>query len=111
LEASARAEALKHSEGQEQTGRNHSYRNVRSSTTIRIEERTFEISELCRIFLGRWMKYFFTFTTAGDLYGITWALAVVFASSFADDVPMGTEWDYELYVAMFVVVCVPLSCL
>jgi hypothetical protein len=126
LEACARAEALKHfdsvgdlskqnaldwaqtlseeEDSQEQRKRNHNF-------TMRIEERTFEISELCRIFLGQWMKYFFTFTTAGDLYGITWALAVVFASSFADNVPMGTKWDYELYVAMFVVVCVPLSCL
>jgi amino acid permease len=86
-------------------------RRLQPGCFMKVEERTFELSELCRIFLGRWMKFFFTLAAAGDLYGLTWALAVVFGSTFADKFSLETSWDYELFVLIFMAICVPISCL
>lgn len=54
---------------------------------------------------------FFTFTTIGDLYGITWALVSIFATTLAEGVPFSTEVDsYRLYLLIFVCFAVPMSC-
>lgn len=122
LEACARAEALMELESiggeggdvdqnEPETGDTPNHRDGSFVSSIRIKDRVFQLSELCRIFLGRYLECFFTFTTAGDLYGVTWALAVVFGSSFADKIPLGTKRDYELYVLIFLLICVPISCL
>jgi len=80
--------------------------------SMRIHHRTFELSELCRIFMGRGLRNFFTFTTAGDLYGITWTFAVVFGSSLSEHLSMGMgDLDYHLYILMFMVITVPISCM
>jgi hypothetical protein len=47
----------------------------------------------------------------GDLYGLTWALAVVFGSTFADKFSLETSWNYKLFVLIFMAICVPISCL
>ena len=106
LEACARAEAFK-----ERAAIGISSGATKSTNSIEILERTFEMSELCRIFMGPWMGKFFTLTTAGDLYGITWTLAAVFGSSLAHDFPIGTSNDYRTYIFIFLVIVVPISCL
>ena len=78
---------------------------------IRIHQRTYELSELCRVFLGRRLRNFFTFTTAGDLYGITWTFVAVFGSSLSEHLSIGTEYDYQIYVLIFMVITVPVSCM
>jgi amino acid permease len=109
LEACARAEAFK--ERSASTTLDVSSGSRRSNYSVKILERTFEMSELCRIFMGPWMRNFFTLTTAGDLYGITWAMAAVFGSSLADDLPIGTSIDYQIYIYIFMVIVVPISCM
>jgi hypothetical protein len=81
------------------------------SHSLRIHERTFELSELCRIFLGRWLRNLFTATSMGDLYGITWTLAVVFGSSLSEHIPIGTDYDYQIYILIFMAITVPISCM
>jgi hypothetical protein len=77
-----------------------------------IRERKYELSLLTKIFLGKAGSLFFSFTTLGDLYGITWALCTIFASTFADQFPLRDVQDggYKSYIGIFMVVAVPLSC-
>ena len=79
--------------------------------SYRVHDRTYELSELCRIFLGRWPRNFFTCTTVGDLYGITWTFAAVFGSSLSEHLPIGTDSDYRLYIFIFMAVAIPVSCM
>jgi amino acid permease len=128
LEACARAEMLKVSmseasfqdQGQAlesgdlavgQTHGSKARRFLPRAHSLRVHQRTFELSELCRIFMGRWLRNFFTATTSGDLYGITWTLAIVFGSSLSEHLPLGTDRDHMLYIVIFMVVAVPLSCM
>jgi hypothetical protein len=95
--------------GQEQkTPKRHLPRNDYS---FRIHDRTYEISELCRMFMGRRLRNFFTLTTCGDLYGITWTFAAIFGSSLADNFPIGTSFDYQLYILIFSLITIPVSCM
>ncbi len=61
-------------------------------------------------FMGRWLRTFFAFTMAGDLYGIFWTFAAVFGSSLSEHLPMGTDYDYQIYVFLFMAVTFPTSC-
>lgn len=89
--------------------RSHSYWSRRSS--IKIRKRKFELSLLQDLFLGRAWNYFFTLTSALDLYGITWAFCTIFAAALAERLPVpGIENDYMFYVGIFVVIALPLSC-
>jgi hypothetical protein len=80
--------------------------------SMKIRERKYELSLLTKLFLGKGGTVFFSFTTLGDLYGITWALCSIFANAFADKFPLGDAQDggYKLYIAMFMAVTVPLAC-
>jgi hypothetical protein len=80
--------------------------------TLKIRERKYELSLLTKIFLGKSGSFFFSLTTLVSLYGVMWAYCTVFANSFADRFPLGNTHDdgYKLYIAMFMVVIVPLSC-
>ena len=82
-----------------------------STSMVCIQHRKFELSLLTKTFLGNRWSIFFTGTTALDLYGITWVFCSVFASAFADQLPIqGVDSDYRFYVAVFAMVAVPLSC-
>jgi hypothetical protein len=61
--------------------------------------------------LSRQNKPYFHLTTLGSLR-ITWALCSIFGNAFADKFPLGDTQDggYKLYIAMFMVVTVPLAC-
>jgi hypothetical protein len=108
LESCARAEAIKERSESKAVDISH---EPKSTKSIEILERRFEISELCRIFMGPWMRNFFTLTTLGDLYGTTWTVAAIFGSSLAQDLPIGTSNDYQMYIFIFSVIVVPISCL
>jgi hypothetical protein len=103
LEACARAQALALLETDGSLPKQYS---------IQIGERKYELSLLTEIFLGKMSSVFFCITTLGDLYGITWALCSIFANAFANEFPLGDTQDggYKPYIAMFMVVAVPLSC-
>jgi amino acid permease len=113
LESCARAEALENLEILTSHSRHGQKGLPRRLSSIVVRERKFELSELCRYFMGRKLRNFFTFTTMGDLYGVTWALSAVFGSALADAIPMtdNDEKDYKFYIFVFMAITVPLSCL
>lgn len=78
-----------------------------------IGHRRFEMSELCRIFLGNKLRYFFAFTAAVDLYGITWSFAIVSAEALQAHLPLTNDEDndYQIYLLIFAVIAVTLSCI
>jgi hypothetical protein len=104
LEACARAEALHNVES--------SSRGLPRRYSMAIRGRIHEISELCRIFLGRRLLIFFTATTAFDLYGITWAMAAIFGQTMSDKLPMtGHGGDYQYYLLIFAAITIALTCI
>lgn len=78
-----------------------------------IRNRKFELPSLTKMFLGESWSRFFSLTTSLDLYGITWTFAVVFGQNLSKQLPiLGSEnEDYQLYIAIFLAVSIPLSCL
>lgn len=111
LETCARAEALE-SLKILTAASPHGQRGLPESYSFQIRERTFEISELCRYFLGRRVRNIFTITIAGDLYGVTWTLAAVFGSSLSEGLPISANavTDYKFYILIFMLITIPLSC-
>jgi hypothetical protein len=103
LEASARAQALEFlkPDGSLPTG-----------YIQKIRERKYELSLLTKIFLGKAGTLFFSLITLASMYGYMWAYCTIFANSFADKFPLGDMEDgsYKIYIALFMVVCVPLAC-
>lgn len=106
LETCARAEALEHFKSSEMRVDQDNY-------SMAIRNRKFELPALTKIFLGETWSRFFSLTTALDLYGITWTFAVVFGQNLSENLPiLGSEQDdYQLYVSLFLIVSIPLSCL
>jgi hypothetical protein len=75
-----------------------------------IRHRKFEMPELCRIFMGDMSRIVFTFVACCDLYGLTWSIAAVSASSLAADIPiLHNQDDYMIYVLVFATTVIPLS--
>jgi hypothetical protein len=103
LEACARAQALDLLNPDGSLPRRYS---------MKIRERKYELSLLTKIFLSKVGSVFFSITTLGDLYGITWALCSIFANVFAKEFPLGDAQDggYKLYIVIFMAVTVPLAC-
>jgi hypothetical protein len=103
LEASARAQALESLTADGSLPRRY---------TLKIRERKYELSLLTKIFLGKAGTLFFSVTTLVSMYGIMWAYCTIFANAFADKFPLEDAEDggYKLYIAMFMVVIVPLAC-
>jgi hypothetical protein len=103
LEASARAQALDllKTDG-----------SLPQQYTLKIRERKYELSLLTKIFIGKMGTLFFSLTTLVSLYGAMWGFCTIFANAFADRFPLGDMQDdgYMLYIAMFMVVIVPLAC-
>ena len=76
-----------------------------------IRDTKYELSSLQQRFLGHKWTRFFSCTTACDLYGITWLVASIFGQALADQVPVtGIDQDYKLWVGIFMIITVPLSC-
>jgi amino acid permease len=105
LESCARAQALEE----------YSFKgSLPTSQRLLIEAHKFELPVLTRIFLGEEWARFFSFTTAFDLYGITWTFCVVFAGILSKDLPILADHDdttnYRVYVGIFLSIAIPLSC-
>mmetsp|Transcript_17329 Transcript_17329/g.29304 ORF Transcript_17329/g.29304 Transcript_17329/m.29304 type:complete len:427 (+) Transcript_17329:273-1553(+) len=71
------------------------------------KKRKIELTELCDLFLGPWGKRVFSLVIAVYMYGTLWAYCTVFAKAFA--AVFGAS--YELFLAIFACVVVPLSCM
>ena len=75
-----------------------------------IRNRKFEMPELCRVFMGEVWRIMFTIAACCDLYGLTWSIAAVSASSLASDIPiLHNQNDYMLFVLIFAVIVIPVS--
>jgi hypothetical protein len=83
LESCARAEALENVEETLDSASQHSSVGQHPRRAVAVKKMKFELSELCRYFMGRRLRNFFTLTTACDLYGLTWALSAVFACKYS----------------------------
>jgi hypothetical protein len=80
------------------------------SSVPAIRDRKFELPELSRIFLGEAWRIVFTATTCFDLYGITWSIASVFASSLASDFSIrDNQDDYAIFILLFLVIVLGMS--
>ena len=53
-----------------------------------ILERKFEISELCKIFFNRWVKYLYMFIVTLGGFLACWAFSTVFGSAWASNIPL-----------------------
>ncbi|KAL7561629.1 hypothetical protein ACA910_001495 [Epithemia clementina (nom. ined.)] len=80
----------------------------------------YEISYLTQLLLGKQAGYFFTFTTACDLFAFCWTFSSVFGQALAHEFPFGrgddeedndsVMDDYQWYIVFFMMVAIPLSC-
>lgn len=79
-----------------------------------VRDRTFEIPELCRIFLGNTAAQIYTICVSIYIYLSSWAFTTVFASALAKELPIFGEsnenLDYAIYVFQFSIIVVPLAC-
>lgn len=76
-----------------------------------LRHRKYEVSHLYCIFMSRIESSFFTLTTVGDLYGISWAIISIFGSTLAEWFPLHSDIDsFKLYLLLFACFAVPLSC-
>lgn len=101
LVAGAYAEALNNLQGGKLPG-NYSFA---------LRNRKYEVSYLYQMFMSRAEALFFSLTTVGDLYGITWVLISIFATTLDESIPFSDEVDsYNLYLLIFVCFSLPLSC-
>ncbi|KAJ5073921.1 hypothetical protein M0811_08194 [Anaeramoeba ignava] len=93
-----------------------------------IKNRKFEVNEMCNLFLGKFGKRFFTFASTCYLYGALWSYASVFSTSLIRILPLtflthgdlceidgkltsGCQYNYYLYMVLFALISIPLSCL
>eukprot|EP00978_Attheya_sp_CCMP212_P028112 scaffold96253_cov52-Attheya_sp.AAC.1 len=82
----------------------------KDSSVPAIRDHKFELPELSRIFLGEAWRIVFTATTCFDLYGITWSIASVFASSLASDFSIrDNQDDYAIFILLFLVTVLGMS--
>lgn len=103
------AENLSTNDGMMLTDPTQSEQQRKTSLPV-IRNRKFELPELSRIFLGETWRIFFTVTICCDLYGLTWSVASVFASSLASNFSMrDNQDDYVLFIVIFAAAVVPMS--
>ena len=84
-----------------------------ASSRLVVKQRKFEITALCRLFLGAWGEKTYVISIALDIYGCLWGFTSVFASSLALALPFGNHYeaDYTLYALVYAILVIPLSCL
>lgn len=111
LDSSRHAESLDTSQHSAGSSPRRKKERLPRNYSMAIRKHTYQLSELCRIFLGDRARIFFTFTTALDLNGITWAIAAIFGTTMADQLPMtGTDNGYYYYLLIFGAITIPLAC-
>jgi len=78
-----------------------------------VKERKFEMTDLCRIFMGEKAAKIFISCLSFSLFMTLWAYTVVFVTTLQDEFT-GTgdkDLDADIYVLVFALIVVPLSCL
>lgn len=87
---------------------------------LKISSQKFEITELCKIFLGKQSVRVYTFLISVYMYGTLWAYSAVFADSLATRLPIMTAMEgeitpnnasYKVYLLLFAIIVVPASML
>ncbi|GMI07992.1 hypothetical protein TrLO_g97 [Triparma laevis f. longispina] len=113
LEAMARAEMLKEKkEGEESLMLPPADDAEKSEHTLPlVKQRKFEIIEMCTLFLGPTGGRAYVTTFSFYMYGCLWAYSSVFANAMAQTIPLNSSDDYAIYVIIFAVVTVPLTCM
>jgi amino acid permease len=78
-----------------------------------VRSRKFEVTDLCRIYLGTTGEKMLIVFVALDVYAELWAFTSVVSSSAAKEAPLSKSFDldYLSYTAIFAAIVVPLSCL
>ena len=77
----------------------------------------YEVTELCKIFLGKQSVRVYTFLISVYMYGTLWAYATVFADSLAMRLPLNptgnstvvSSASYGMYLLLFAMIVVPSS--
>lgn len=94
----------------------------------RVGKKSYEVAELCQLFLGKWGKVTYTILVGLYLYGTLTAYATVFAKSLSERIhifdhsmdtsvsaPPSTSLaagvDYYVYLIIFTSIVAPLSCM
>lgn len=75
------------------------------------DDRRFETTTLCEIYLGPWGSRSYTFSLATYLYLVTWAYSSVFALAVATlaPIPMIMDDPYPVYVVVFAAIVIPMT--
>lgn len=113
----------------EEEARSHSPPSLVGSR-YQITHRKFEVNQLCQIFLGIRGRRFYEICIAIYMYAALWSYSAVFAQSMASHIPFPTfssdgwmtcdiyddhSWachmGYIMYIAIFAIIVVPLTCL
>ncbi|GMH85813.1 hypothetical protein TrVE_jg1730 [Triparma verrucosa] len=114
LEAMARAEVLKEKkegEGLLLPAANYDESAEKTEGLPEVKARKFEIIELCTFFLGPRGGLSYVTTFSFYMFGCLWAYSSVFANAMAQTIPLNTFDDYAVYVLIFAVITVPLTCM
>lgn len=98
-----------------------------TSELFEFPQRRYEMNELSRLFLGRIGKVIYEIALCCYLYGSLWSYSTVFAESMASHVPLPINgWFtcnvysdnsstcdalYKIYVGLYALVVVPMTCL
>jgi hypothetical protein len=73
-----------------------------------INDRKFELPELCSLFLGNTAQKIYTAFIIVYMYGTLWAYSTVFSNAFAAHVPIG-QYSYHMYLILFGCIVIPMS--
>ncbi|KAM3574400.1 hypothetical protein VYU27_003693 [Nannochloropsis oceanica] len=124
LESSARAELIENPHCFSTDGRAGGevtpalVRQIHSSQDLplllTVKKRKYEMPTLCQLFLGHYGKVFYMLCLSVYIYGALLAYGTVFANSVAAMFPLPAphaEVSYVLYLGLFAVLVIPLSCL
>ena len=124
LESSARAELIENPHCFSTDGRAGGavtpalVRQIHSSQDLplllTVKKRKYEMPTLCQLFLGHHGKVIYMLCLSVYIYGALLAYGTVFANSVAAMFPLPaphTDASYPLYLGLFAVLVIPLSCL
>jgi len=87
-----------------------------TSPHMMVGARHFEVTELCELLLGRVGRNIYLLAASIYLYGALWAYASVFSNALAahvklDFISSDEDVNYILYLCVFAVAVVPLTCM
>mmetsp|Transcript_62938 Transcript_62938/g.73594 ORF Transcript_62938/g.73594 Transcript_62938/m.73594 type:complete len:481 (-) Transcript_62938:108-1550(-) len=110
LTAMARAEAVTSFQSSESTRLLLHNNNNNNNTPLMVHNRKFEITQLCRLFLGRAGERAYAISAPLYIYSILWAYTTVFGKAMSHSLPVpGIGDSYLIYVGVFSSIVVPLS--